>query len=105
RDPLAADVVAVRLRDRALRDHADLGAAADHNHAFAVDGLESRHDADVRHTWHGLQVADQAAAVGGAGDLELELGDGFAPRAPGDVCDVGAVAKDRLGDAITHPRL
>ena len=59
----------------------------------------------MRHTWHGLQVADQAAAVGGAGDLELELGDGFAPRAPGDVCDVGAVAKDRLGDAIKHPRL
>ena len=42
RDALAADVVPIRLADRADRHLADLRAAADDDHALAVDGHQRR---------------------------------------------------------------
>src|SRR4029077_218927 len=47
RDPLAADVVPVRLRYGALGDHADLRSAADDDHALAKNALKGGHATDL----------------------------------------------------------
>ena len=100
RDPLAADVVPVRLGDRSLRHHADLGAAPDHDHALAVDHLEGRHDGDLGDALHRLEVADQPGRVRSTRDLELQLGHRLAPGSTRDIGDVRAVTEDGLGEAI-----
>jgi hypothetical protein len=94
RDALAADVVAVGLGDGALRDHADLRAAADDDHALAVDGLKRRHRGHVQHARHRLDVGEQAVMVKGPRDLELDLGGRPASRPARDVADVRAVPED-----------
>ena len=106
RDSLAPDVVPVGLGDGALRHHADLRAAADDDHALAVDALESRHEADLRDSLQTLQVGDQPRRVRSADDLELELRmPGFAVSAAGHVGDVRSVPEDGLGQAVQHARL
>src|SRR4029077_6700365 len=104
-DPLAADVVPVRLRHGALRDHADLRSAADDDHALAKNALKSGHAADLRDSLEPFEVRHQLGLVAGAGYLELKLREAVAMSAAGDVSDVGAVLEDRLGQSIEHARL
>ena len=94
----------VRLGNRALRDHADLGAAADDDDALAVDGLKRRHRRHAGHAGHGLDVSDQPALIDRSRDLELDLGDRTFARAARDVADVGPVAEDDLRDAVQDAR-
>jgi hypothetical protein len=66
--------VPVRFGHRALGDHADLRAAADHDHAFPVDALKRRHVGHLRYPLQRHQVRHQPRFVSGAGYLELKLG-------------------------------
>ncbi len=105
RDPLAADVVPVRLRDRALRHHAHLGPAADDDHTLAVDALKCRHARDLGDAFEPDQVRNQRCVVAGSGHLELQLRRMLAMGPAGDVRDIGAVLEDRLRDAVQNAGL
>ena len=56
-DPLAAQVVAVRLAHRAEAYLRDLRAAADHDHALAEDLAERLARLDLGHAWQPGQRA------------------------------------------------
>jgi len=105
RDALAADVVAVGFGHRALRHHADLGAAADHDHALAIDPLEGRNHVHALDALDAFQVLDETGLVDGSGDLDLELRHVIPPCAARDVLDVGAMPVYDLGDPVEHARL
>ena len=69
-DPLAAEVVAVRLADRPQRDLGDLGAAADHDHPLAEDRPQraGQMDGDDR-----FEAAQRVARFRPRDALDLEL--------------------------------
>jgi len=105
RDALAADVVAVGLGHRALRHHADLGAAADDDHPLAVDALKGGHHTHALHALDPLQVLDQLSLVVGPRDLDLELSHIVFSCPSRDVFDIGAVLEDHLREPVQHARL
>src|SRR6267143_7098185 len=100
RDALASDVVPVSLRDRSLRDHAHLGAAADHDHPLAVDALKRWDPAHLGDPVQAFKVRHQARFVAGAGYLELQLSEILTVRPAGDVRDIRAVLEDHLAESI-----
>jgi hypothetical protein len=69
RDVLATDVVPVGLGDRADRHLPDLRAAADDDHALAVDPRERLDHVEREHDWGGAQLREQ----GGVGQRRLDL--------------------------------
>ena len=105
RDALAADVVPVRLRDGALGHHAHLRAAADDDHAFAIDALERRDTSDLGNALEAGQVRDQLCLVACSSHLQLQLREVVAMRSTRDVGDVRTVIEDRLRDPVEDSRL
>ena len=94
----------IRLGNGALRHHADLRTAADHDDALAVDALEGRHGAHLRDPFQSFDVGHQPSLVRRAGDLELKLGHGLPMRPSGDVAHVPTVPEDGFGYSIEHTR-
>ena len=97
--------MAIGLRDRALRDHAHLGASSNDDDALAEDALEGRHQVDPGDALNSLELRHKLMLVRGARDLELELGLLIPPGSAGDVLDVPAVAEDHLRHPVEHSRL
>ena len=75
-DPLAAQVVAVGLADRAERDLGDLRAAADDDDPLAEDACRAPRVRWTARTSSSASSAATSAVLGDALDLELDLGQG-----------------------------
>src|SRR5439155_2280277 len=99
---LAADVVAVGLRDGAQSDLADLRPAAHDDDALAVDALEGLDRGDAADDRQRAQVRLQAA--GARGHARLEVGAAVLGPALEDLDegDVGAVPGQHAAELVEH---
>ena len=83
-DPLAAQVVAVGLADRAQRDLGDLCAAADDDHPLAEDAVQRARQVDAADVGQPGERRRRSAVLVEPLDLELDLGRAAGRRRPAD---------------------